>query len=89
MKTNSNDINEYRGIILAAFDHAMDTMLCEENKAEAAELTRRYFGEDVGIENSPVFCLMNGFMFGVSEGMRIMAVLNGEEDPDEYCRLED
>ena len=69
------DIDEYRGFILQAFDHATDEMMNDETKAEAHELVKAYFGHDCG-DSSPMLLFMSGFIIGMSKGMRIAETLN-------------
>lgn len=72
----ADDVDEYRGFILQAFDHATDEMLNDETKAEARELVKLYFNADNPADSSPAMCLMSGFLMGISEGMRIADVMN-------------
>lgn len=72
----ADDVDEYRGFILQAFDHATGEMLNDETKAEARQLVKMYFGADNHADASPAMCLMSGFLLGISEGMRIADTLN-------------
>lgn len=72
----ADDVDEYRGFILQAFDHASDEMMNDDTKAEARQLVKMYFGADNPADASPAMCIMTGFLMGVSEGMRIADVMN-------------
>ena len=76
MKNNDNfNVDEFRGLMLELFNHANETMLNEENAAEALQITRLYFGEN-SERNGYGFVVMTGFLMGVNEGMRLADVLN-------------
>ena len=71
-----DDVDEYRGFILQAFDHATDEMLNEETKTEARELVKIYFGAESPADASPAMFIMSGFLMGLHEGMRIADTFN-------------
>ena len=71
-----DDEDGYRELILQAFDHATNTTMNEDTKAEALQLARLYLGLPNMPASSPMLGIMTGFLMGMSEGMRIAETLD-------------
>lgn len=68
------ELDEYRCLMLNAFDRATDDIENEELKEEAHLLTKAYYGFNVKNDN-PLFAIMTGFLLGVNEGIGIAEAL--------------
>lgn len=71
VKFSRDDMNEYRGIFLQAFERATETQLNNDTKAEALHLARLYAGDQKLAENSPLTAMFTFFLLGIGEGMKL------------------